>query len=564
MEDEITDPSTISVASGGFGAAINCDLALVNVHEMDYSDLPKGINDPKWTFRVDASGVPSGTSPGAGAFSIYHGRAFSASKDIEPYTELYASYGETYFESRDAYWFVPLTKDYAKMDKFLTRYVFKIGPVIRKAVSSSSSDLSNGRKDNREDFQRSLQSDLWDVILSARDLWRSRKMFALPGHNTTLSEMMAIQMNGGTAMKGYNATIKDARWMKENGQCLDNIMDGVSSIPHAGRGAFAKRFIRKGRVVAPSPLIHIPHRSVLDMYAPVYDKAGDRIYPDSKSGPEHQQLILNYCFGDSSSELLLCPYGYLTGLINHSPNPNTKVQWTNSTAMKHPEWLNRPVSEWGYNYHSGLGFDYVALRDIEKGEEVTINYGPEWEAAWKAHVERFEANPPRTDYRSAYELNDMLDIDIPIWPNRFRGVIMGCRNEYLELRGIFNKKNNEDGEELYEYVEPYQRGVEDELTYAGEFFLCRAICKNDETNTYTVEVYESGNGDIPSNPYVETFEETVALILFDIPVDAFVWRDIPYDRNHHQEWSFRHHMGFKDFPDMWKSNYEGRSSAGEL
>ena len=556
MEDEITEPGPISVASSGFGAAINCDLALINVAETDRDDLPMGENDPLWTYRVDASGVPS-QSPGAGAFTIYHGRTFSAAKDIEPYSELYASYGQDYFTSRDAYWFVPLPRDYRKMDRFVKRYVSRLGLKIERAMESVSADREDSKKENDEGSintnESSLQSDLWDVILNTRDIWRSRQMFALPGHGTTLNQLRHILENGGTSMKGYNATIKDANWMKEHGTCLDNIMDGVSSIPHAGRGAFARRNIKKGSVVAPAPLIHIPHKEVLDMYAPKYDEEGEYLHRDSVSGPVHQQLILNYCFGSSESELLLCPYGFLTGLINHSPNPNTEVRWTNSTATKHPEWFNQPVSEWGYNFHSGLGFDYKALRDIKKNEEITIDYGPEWQAAWAEHVERFEANPPRPDYMAAYELNSMLDFDVPIWPNQLRGVIMGCRNEYLELRGIFN---SDDGE-TYEFVEPYLRGIEDELTYTGEFYLCRAIEKNEETNTYTVEVYESGGEEIPSNPYYETFEEAVQLILFDVPFDAFIWRDIPYERNHHQSWSFRHPMGFKDFPDIWKSNYGG-------
>jgi hypothetical protein len=55
--------------------------------------------------------------------------------------------------------------------------------------------------------------------------------------------------------------------LEENGQCMDNIKDGVSTIPDAGRGAFANRFIPKGGLVAPAPLIHIPDRSIFTMYA---------------------------------------------------------------------------------------------------------------------------------------------------------------------------------------------------------------------------------------------------------------------------------------------------------
>jgi len=34
----------------------------------------------------------------------------------------------------------------------------------------------------------------------------------------------------------------------------------------------------------------------------------------------------------------------------------------------------------------GLSFEYVALRDIEEGEEIFMDYGEEWEDAWEQHV----------------------------------------------------------------------------------------------------------------------------------------------------------------------------------
>jgi hypothetical protein len=62
-----------------------------------------------------------------------------------------------------------------------------------------------------------------------------------------------------------------ADWLEENGQCMDNIKVGQSKNPNAGRGAFANRFIPKGGLVAPAPLIHIPDSEVLKMYREVTD-----------------------------------------------------------------------------------------------------------------------------------------------------------------------------------------------------------------------------------------------------------------------------------------------------
>lgn len=542
VQDEITDPTTVSVASGGFGAAINCDMPLVNVHEMEAKDFEGGEGHPWFTYRMDASGVSS-TSPGAGASSIFHGRSFYAKKDIEPYSELYASYGDNYFATRDQYWFVPMKSDYKKADHFMRRYLRMLYALVQKQMKHTTTSKDAPRSVVTD--HKGFQSDLWNLVLSVRDVFRERMMYALPGSNTTVAEMQMILERGGTAQKGYNATIKDAKWMEENGQCMDNIMDHVSDIPHAGRGAFAKRFIPKGGLVAPAPLIHVPHRSVLNMYSAVYDEKGEHMVRDVETGVVHRQLILNYCFGRSETELLLCPYGLLTGLINHSTNPNTKVQWTNTSRMRHPDWLTKPVSEWGYEWHSGLSFDYVAIRDIEEGEEVTIDYGPEWELAWQIHVQQFEGNPPRRDYRPAHELNQILDLNIPLWPSQFQGVLMACRDDYFKMRGIHNGKNR--------WARPYRRGIEHEDIF-GDYYLCRAIQKDEKSNTYTVEVYESGKHDT-SSPWFETYEERVRLILFHMPADAFYFKDIAYERDSHQEWSFRHPMGLPDevFPDIWKT-----------
>ena len=113
MEDDIEDAlDESSITSPGFGAALNCMLPLVNVADEavdSYGDL---------SYQLTTSGVTS-NSPGAGAFTFMTGRAFMASKDIEPYSELYADYGEKYFTGRDAYINVPLERHYGYADTFI-------------------------------------------------------------------------------------------------------------------------------------------------------------------------------------------------------------------------------------------------------------------------------------------------------------------------------------------------------------------------------------------------------------------------------------------------------------
>lgn len=131
--------------------------------------------------------------------------------------------------------------------------------------------------------------------------------------------------------------------LEVHGKCLDNIRYGKSNIPHAGRGAFATRSIRsesvifimellcllylfnmtfavsytEGGLVAPAPLLHIPDRDILTMYAEKLDDRTGEEYRDI-SKPIGHQLLVNYCFGHKASSILLCPYGHETGKLKRN------------------------------------------------------------------------------------------------------------------------------------------------------------------------------------------------------------------------------------------------------
>ena len=53
--------------------------------------------------------------------------------------------------------------------------------------------------------------------------------------------------------------------------------------------------------------------------------------------------------------------------------------------------------------------EYVALREIQEGEEVLVDYGTEWEAAWDEHVKTWK---PVEEYISPYDLNKNVDIPL--------------------------------------------------------------------------------------------------------------------------------------------------------
>ena len=98
-----------------------------------------------------------------------------------------------------------------------------------------------------------------------------------------------------------NLYIRSLKWLEENGSCLDNIQVKQSTNAHAGRGAFATRYIKKGEVVAPAPVIQINDRKSMEMLKVKSDPIKGDVVQRS------HQLLLNYCFGHVNSTILLYP-----------------------------------------------------------------------------------------------------------------------------------------------------------------------------------------------------------------------------------------------------------------
>jgi hypothetical protein len=119
---------------------------------------------------------------------------------------------------------------------------------------------------------------------------------------------------------------------------------------------------------------------------------------DSESRFTKPDLVINYSFGHRNSTLHLTPYGAMVNYINHKSahdgdGPNVRVQWpTKELVAYKPDWLFKDIEFLRDSIDKiGLSFDYVALRDIKKGEEVTMDYGDEW-VRNTFHVIKFLSN----------------------------------------------------------------------------------------------------------------------------------------------------------------------------
>jgi hypothetical protein len=192
--------------------------------------------------------------------------------------------------------------------------------------------------------------------------------------------------------KDYIKPVRPPEWLHEHGFCIDNIDIGPATDPQMGRGAFASRFLSKGTMVAPAPL-------------QVYPRRQDFTYKGKEA------LIVNYCFQAKGSDLLFFPYGPAVNLINHSrKKANVSLRWSQA-RIAHPQWLDLPLKEfWEMTYPGGIVLEVVALRNIKPGEELFMDYGRDWEAAWNKHVKEWKPASDAIDYAYPGESDETVPL----------------------------------------------------------------------------------------------------------------------------------------------------------
>lgn len=136
----------------------------------------------------------------------------------------------------------------------------------------------------------------------------------------------------------------------------------------------ATRLLTKGQVVAPLPFLPLPRSALSGMM---------------RGNP--QQLLLNYCYSHPQSSLMLFPYAPYVNRVNHathgSKEANVRLQWSSINESALLEWS---VKEILALQRSGLVLELIALRNIAMGEEILLDFGSVYQAAWDRHVLSWE------------------------------------------------------------------------------------------------------------------------------------------------------------------------------
>jgi len=333
---------------------------------------------------------------------------------------------------------------------------------------------------------------------------------------------------------------KTPKELRETGYCLDNISSGQSLIKDAGRGAFSTRRLDEGTIIAPVPLIPLS-RSSLEM---IKERQDGFIVQST-------QLLQNYCFGHTNSSLLLYPYSHHVNFINHnSISPNAKLRWWQESYS----YFNRSLLELQQSSCSQLMLELVATRPIDKGEEIYIDYGEEWESAWLEHVKSWHPRKMDLEHVSSQMMNkdDSYDI-LPTHGEQQQmsrkpyptDVFTSCYYQYSPVKS--NRPTGQSSSPIKSVIE-WKNEMIASRNLRPCIILDRDKATGDDKYLYTVQAMNR-----PTLDKKDRIPKGHVHIVTSVPRHAIVFSDKTYTTDQHLEGAFRKGMSLGSlFPDQWK------------
>lgn len=466
-----------------------------------------------------------------GAITPYHNLTIKATRKIPAGMELFANFGLSWEDDdkTSAYAETISRKDYEEADKIVDH--------IEKFMSKFDAETTPELKEEILDFM--LEKVLGAAAGKQATVIRS----LIPAHAGKLKK---VQEAGGTFNYRNKNLIKSQKWLSQNGMCIDNLKSGTSTVPEAGRGAFARHKIKGGAIIAPVPVHPVSHNQVMTLFN-IIEEPGDedgeiKTKLDRKAGSIGQQLAVNYCLGHPESNMLLFPFGSMFSLVNHAPEgkANAELIWSEEIDRFHINENFHELSPKKIAKEEApvMVMMLMALRDIEEGEEIFINYGEEWINAWEEYKSNWEKNVAKTEWplKGRELVEKYKDKPFPVDKDNALpdGVNFACYvdKDYLP-DGV--PSTTADGSFMYVWKRPDQG-------YRGQSLIpCtpQSFEANDEYGyVYTIAAMD--------------YEEDS--VILGVPHEAITLVDGPYSSDMFTPGAFRHYIGIDDnkFPEAWR------------
>jgi len=458
----------------------------------------------------------------------------------------FSSSGEKWLDNRDGTFadFVPRYADFAKAERLFRK--------MQKEIMGNNVELTDAIVKTIKSVAAVMDARVASILPETVEQYlKVSKTVYQPSKITNVKEALARS----------GLEDRSIEWIKENGICLDLIRPGKSTIPGAGKGAFAQGFIEEGTIVSPGPLLNVKDKKFMAMHD-LYDEETNELEDLDGQDVIGENILVNYCFGHVKSQLLLCPQTNMI-LMNHcSPRkpgeghcgkkgPNAKVQWGTSWDPDTPTWLEMSLEEvvnMTETQRRGLSLEVVATRDIYPGEEVLIDYGENWEAAYEHHVANWK---PPVDDGSYIPVRTMID------SRDFRTVAEQELNPYPKnviTACYFTDGEHDEGEETVESDYIYETRMDGSI-----YVPTKDVDLEDSIYECTLEEKEprrSGTTTVYTARVV--YSATKHYILTDFPEESISFRMKLYSSDQFLPGAFRHFVEIEDdiFPEEWKVDEE--------
>ena len=524
------------VAIPGIGVLANYHTGISNVDFLQASVL---LRDATTTTTTTTTTIGK-THLSRGAISPYHNVTLMATQPIPAGMELFANFGDE--------WDGNYTDDFYQ-DK-IQRYDYDdADKIVRLLV-----DFYNDFQDLSLDFQEDVLDFFLDTVLGTAAGKHAKTIKTLiPENPRKLQKVLDV---GGTFLYRYNDMIRSTEWLQTNGFCLNTLRIGTSTIPHAGRGAFATRSFSVGQTITITPMLHIADKRLLTMY-PIRDFVNEKtgsVYKDydRRSPPIGQQLLMNYCFGHAQSSLLLFPLGSMVTLINHSRKaPNAYVTWSkasdNNLSNQH-QYHDYTIDQLANVDKVVLMMKVVALREIATDEEILLDYGPEWEEAWQRHrIQSEESSVQKGSYPLTAE-----DLRLSYKHKPFETRHTMDRNPYpvnTATACFLTTRGRPDGQPMFDALTSF---AINEWVGPASFDAYKGA------RLFVVDVLDRKAAPDGGFFYNYTVNARVSATQFEqvvnVPHAACTFVDRPYTSKIHTKEAFRHPIGIMDthFPQAWR------------
>ena len=295
-----------------------------------------------------------------------------------------------------------------------------LGRQIQSFFVDKHADLEDSAKEKMYQF---LVTDYLQAGLGKRRSMYVRNNILPPDYESFKGQFVSQQE--GSLLFGEQPSLE---WLENHATCVDQsstFRPGLSLIQNAGQGLFASSDFATSERISIVPVLPIPEKDILD-----YELNGER----------KQQLMYNYCYGHTESNILLFPVAPGVNYINHQPGDraNAKLEWLIPQSPYEERWMRhqerlvqmhpyeilldlfRPrggiqgsASYTGFPAVGGLILQIVATRDIREGEEIYLDYGQEFEDALQTYLTSEQESPPVVSLKAAHLNHEYLNKPFP-------------------------------------------------------------------------------------------------------------------------------------------------------